>query len=263
MTTATVGAPGSSRRYLHSLWLLSARDLRVRYATSALGYLWSVLDPLVMSLIYWFIFTQVFGRGVGEEPYIVFLIAALLPWVWFNSAVGDFTKAFSKDARLVRSTAIPRSIWVNRIVLSKGIEFLFSMPVLVFFAVFAGAEVTWGILWFPVAVALQTVLLVGLGLIIAPLCVLWGDLERTTRLVLRALFYATPIIYGVHDLPGVFPEIVAFNPLTGIFTLYRAAFFPGQWDPLSVCVSAAVSVGVLALGVVVFRRLERPVLKEL
>lgn len=62
MTTAAVGAPGSPRRYLHSLWLLSARDLRVRYATSALGYLWSVLDPLVMSLIYWFVFTQVFGR---------------------------------------------------------------------------------------------------------------------------------------------------------------------------------------------------------
>ena len=62
VTTAAVGAPGSPRRYLHSLWLLSARDLRVRYATSALGYLWSVLDPLVMSLIYWFVFTQVFQR---------------------------------------------------------------------------------------------------------------------------------------------------------------------------------------------------------
>ncbi len=126
MTSAAVGAPGSVRRSLHSLWLLSARDLRVRYSTSALGYLWSVLDPLVMTGIYWFVFTQVFHRSVGEDPYIVFLITALLPWVWFNSAVTDFTKAFKKDARLVRSTSIPRWIWVNRIVLSKGIEFLFS-----------------------------------------------------------------------------------------------------------------------------------------
>ncbi len=161
MTTAAVGAPGSPRRYLHSLWLLSARDLRVRYATSALGYLWSVLDPLVMSLIYWFVFTQVFQRTVGDEPYIVFLITALLPWVWFNAAVSDFTRAFNKDARLVRSTAIPRSIWVNRIVLSKGIEFLCSLPVLVLFAIIAGAPVGWGLLWFPVAVLLQTVLLSG------------------------------------------------------------------------------------------------------
>ncbi|MDN8550201.1 ABC transporter permease, partial [Microbacterium sp. NM3R9] len=96
MSPAVVGAPGSPRRYFHSLWLLSARDLRVRYSTSALGYLWSVLDPLVMSGIYWFVFTQVFQRDVGETPYIVFLITALLPWVWFNSAVTDFTRAFNK-----------------------------------------------------------------------------------------------------------------------------------------------------------------------
>lgn len=263
MTPATVGAPGSVRRSLHSLWLLSSRDLRVRYSTSALGYLWSVLDPLVMSAIYWFVFTQVFQRSVGEDPYIVFLITALLPWVWFNSAVTDFTRAFKKDARLVRSTSIPRSIWVTRIVLSKGIEFLFSLPVLVLFAVFGGAQVSWSLLLFPVAVLLQAMLLVGLGLIVAPLCVMFGDLERTTRLVLRALFYASPIIYGVGNLPGVFADLAAFNPLAGIITLYRVGFFPDQWDALTVIVGATLSLGILALGVWLFPRLERPVLKEL
>jgi len=263
VTTAAVGAPGSPRRYLHSLWLLSARDLRVRYATSALGYLWSVLDPLVMSLIYWFVFTQVFQRTVGQEPYIVFLISALLPWVWFNAAVSDFTRAFSKDARLVRSTAIPRSIWVNRIVLSKGIEFLCSLPVLVVFAIIAGAPIGWGLLWFPVAVLLQTVLLTGLGLLVGPLCVLYTDLERTTKLILRALFYASPIIYSVSDLPGVFQQLAAFNPLSGIFTLYRMGFFPEVWDTFSVVVGAVMSLLFLGLGILVFGRLERPVLKEL
>lgn len=263
MSTAAVGAPGSPRRYLHSLWLLSARDLRVRYATSALGYLWSILDPLIMSLIYWFVFTQVFQRTVGHEPYIVFLITALLPWVWFNAAVSDFTRAFNKDARLVRSTAIPRSIWVNRIVLSKGIEFLFSLPVLAFFAVLAGAPVGWGLLWFPVAIVLQTALVVGLGLLVAPLCVIYGDLERTTKLILRVLFYASPIIYSVQDLPGGFRELAALNPLSGIFTLYRLGFFPEVWDPLSVVLGAVMSLAILGLGIVVFGRLERPVLKEL
>ena len=263
MSETTVGAPGSARRYVHSLWLLSARDLKVRYATSALGYLWSVLDPLVMSVIYWFVFTQVFQRGAGERPYILFLITALLPWVWFNAAVSDFTRAFNKDARLVRSTSIPRTIWVNRIVLSKGVEFLFSLPVLAAFAIFAGGTVGWGLLLFPVAVLLQTILLVGLGLIVAPLCVMWGDLERTTRLILRALFYATPIIYGVSDLPAPFHDLAAFNPLSGIFTLYRAGFFPGQWDTFSVVVGAVMSVAILLIGLWTFRRLERSVLKEL
>ena len=121
-----------------SLWLLTTRDLKVRYSTSALGYVWSVLDPLVMAAIYWFVFTQVFQRPVGTEPYIVFLLSALLPWMWFNGAISDSTRAFLEDAKLVRSTMIPRTIWVNRIVLSKGIEFLLSLPVLALFAIVFG-----------------------------------------------------------------------------------------------------------------------------
>ena len=216
-----------------------------------------------MSAIYWFVFTQVFQRTVGAEPYIVFLITALLPWVWFNASVSDLTRAFKKDSRLVRSTAIPRSIWVNRIVLSKGVEFLCSLPVLVLFTVFAGAQVGWGLLWFPVAMILQVALLVGLGLLVAPLCVLWSDLERTTRLILRALFYASPVIYGVADLPEPFRELAAFNPLAGIFTMYRVGFFPEQWDSFAVAMSFVMTSFFLVLGIVSFRRLEPSVLKEL
>ena len=272
MSRTTVGAPGTPQRYAHSLWLLSARDLKVRYATSALGYLWSVLDPLVMSAIYWFVFTQIFKRDVGEDPYIVFLISGLLPWVWFNSSVSDFTKAFKRDARLVRSTAIPRSIWVNRIVLSKGIEFLCSLPVLAIFVIVnmmietdptKVVQVGWGILWLPVAIVWQVVLLVGLGLLVAPLCALYSDLERTTGLILRALFYATPIIYSVANLPAPFDVIGSFNPLAGIFTMYRMAFFPDQWHLHTVLIGVAMTLLIFALGVWVFRSLERTVLKEL
>lgn len=263
MSVTTVGAPGTPRRYLHSLWLLSVRDLKVRYATSFLGYVWSILDPLVMSLIYLMVFTFFFKKDVGAEPYIVFLIAGLLPWVWFNTSVSDFTRAFRKDAKLVRSTSIPRSIWINRIVLSKAFEFLLSLPVLVLFAVSFGASVGWGLLWFPAAVLLQATLLVGLGLLIAPLCVLFSDLERTTALILRAMFYATPVIYAIQNLPEPFKTILSFNPLTGIFMLYRAAFFPELFEPVPVMIAAVMSVGILFLGLLVFRRLERSVLKEL
>ena len=259
----TVGEPGSPRRNLHSLWVLSARDLRVRYATSWLGYFWSVLDPLVMSLIYWFVFTVIFERSVGSDPYIVFLIAALLPWVWFNASVSDFTRAFQRDAKLVRSTSIPRVIWIGRVILSKGIEFLFALPVLALFVIFGGGQITWGALWFPVAIILQTVLLTGLGLILAPLCALFEDLERTTKLVLRALFYATPIIYSIGDLPNGFSWLALANPLAGIFSMYRTAFFPELWDTPAVIASVIWSVVLVVVGIFVFRRLEPAVLKEL
>lgn len=251
-------------RYRHSLWLLSSRDLRVRYSTSVLGYLWSILDPLVMGAIYWFVFTQVFQRKVDVEPYIIFLLCALLPWMWFNSTVSDSTRAFLKDAKLVRSTTLPRTIWVGRLVLSKGIEFLASLPVLAVFAIATGAAVRWQVVFFPLAMLIQAVLTLGVGLIVAPLVVFFRDLERATKLVLRFLFYASPIVYGIPDLIDLGLELPAsFNPLTGVFSLYRAAFFPEQLDWLAVGIGSGMSVLLLAVGILVFRRCERAVLKEL
>jgi len=255
-------------KYRHALWLLTTRDLKVRYSTSALGYFWSVLDPLVMAGIYWFVFTQVFQRPVGTEPYIVFLLAALLPWMWFNGAVSDSTRAFLKDAKLVRSTKIPRTIWVNRIVLSKGIEFVLALPVLALFVLFAlmfGVEVAvgWEIVFFPVAILLQAMLTAGVALIVAPLVVFFRDLERAAKLVLRFLFYASPIVYGTTNLPEELQFWAAFNPLTGIFGLYRAALFPAELDWFAIGVAAAMSALLLGIGLWVFRNSERQVLKEI
>lgn len=249
--------------YLRTLWLLTTRDLKVRYSTSALGYLWSILDPLVMAAIYWFVFTQVFERPVGADPYIVFLLAALLPWMWFNGSIADSTRAFLKDAKLVRSTMIPRTIWVNRIVLSKGIEFLLALPVLALFAIVFGAQVGWQLVLFPLAILLQAVLTAGVALIVAPLVVFFRDLERAVKLILRFLFYASPIIYGVSSLPEELHVWAAFNPLTGIFGLYRAGFFPDELDWFAVAVSAAMSLAFLAIGLLVFRGSLRQVLKEI
>ncbi|PWB96137.1 ABC transporter permease [Salinibacterium hongtaonis] len=250
-------------RYRRSLWLLTVRDLRVRYSTSALGYVWSVLDPLVMATIYWFVFTQVFDRPVGEQPYIVFLLTALLPWMWFNGAISDSTRAFIRDAKLVRSTKLPRTIWVNRIVLSKGIEFVASLPVLAIFAIATGTPLHWQVVFFPIALLLQGILVMGIGLLVAPLVVFFRDLERATKLALRFLFYASPIIYGVSDLPENLHFWAGFNPLAGIFSLYRAAFFPAQLDWGVVAIGAVMSVVLLVVGILVFKRTERAVLKEI
>ena len=265
MTTAQAERPrrSSSARYRQTLWLLTSRDLKVRYSTSALGYVWSILDPLVMAGIYFFVFQVVFRRSVGDDPYIVFLLSGLLPWMWFTGAVSDSTRAFLREAKLVRSTKIPRTIWVLRLVASKGIEFALSLPVLALFAVLGGAQLHWQVGFFPVAMALRAVLVAGVGLLVAPLVVFFRDLERATKLALRFLFYASPIIYGTRDLPESLHLLAAFNPLSGIFGLYRSAFFPEQLDLTEALVGAGMCVLLLAVGLAVFRSSERAVLKEI
>jgi ABC-2 type transport system permease protein len=163
----------------------------------------------------------------------------------------------------VRSTMIPRTIWVNRLVLSKGIEFVLAIPVLALFAILAQAQVSWQLVYFPLAIILQAVLTAGVALIVAPLVVFFRDLERAVKLVLRFLFYASPIIYGATDLPEGLQFWAAFNPLTGIFGLYRAGFFPDQLIWFEVAVSAAMSAAFLVVGLLVFRGSVRQVLKEI
>jgi ABC-2 type transport system permease protein len=131
------------------------------------------------------------------------------------------------------------------------------------FAIITQAPVHWQVVFFPLGILLQALLLMGLGLIVAPLVVFFRDLERAVKLILRFLFYASPIIYSLSDAPSGLAPIMAFNPLAGVFSLYRAAFFPGELDWYAVIVGTAVTLVLLAIGIVVFKRTERAVLKEI
>lgn len=259
-----------------TLWLLVRRDLKVRYADSALGYVWTILDPLLMALVYWFIFAVIFPRtGVGNSPYIVFLLSALLPWQWFTNSINESSQALKRDGPLIRSTSLPREIWVTRVVASKCVEFLFSLPVLI---VIVGAYLAFGdsgslqlnhhLLYLPIAVVLQFVLLLGLGLILAPLVVMLQDLEPLIRVWLRWMMYASPVIYSIDNIykssmPSWIHDAFLFNPLTGILSLYRAGFFAGALHHGAVLIAVIESVVVLIIGIFVFARFEPTVLKEL
>jgi ABC-2 type transport system permease protein len=247
---------------------LVRRDLRVRYARSALGYLWTIIDPLAMALIYFVVFAVVFQRpDAGHKPYFLFLLIGLLPWQWFNASINESARALVSEARLVRSTNLPRELWVIRVVIAKGVEFLLSLPVLVAFAVvyvvLGETTLNWRLILFPVGLVLQFVLLTGIGLLLAPATVLADDTIRVVRIVLRMLFYGTPIIYSLNVAPEWLQRLLWFNPLSGILELYRAGFFPTPLELAPLVTSVLISVGLLAWGAVAFARMERAVLKEI
>jgi ABC-2 type transport system permease protein len=254
------------------LWTLIVRDLRVRYSRSVLGYVGTVLDPLLMSLIYFLVFVYIFKRGdIGHKPYFLFLVIGLLSWQWFSGCLTDTSRALIQESKLVRSTNLPREIWVLRVVFSKGIEYLLSLPVLLAFTaiyfVKNDTHLNWWLLMFPAAVVVQAVALTGLGLLLAPVTALVTDMQRVIRIFMRMLFYATPVIYASHVVPKPYDKVTWLNPMTGILEMMRAGFFSHEgkqaisWG--AIYASLVVSVVLLFIGNTVFGRLERAVLKEI
>jgi len=253
------------------LWTLVIRDLRVRYSSSVLGYVWTILDPLLMSLIYFVVFVYIFNRkSLGHNPYFLFLIAGLLPWQWFSGVVTESSRALIQEAKLVRSTNLPREIWVARVVVSKGVEFLWSLPVLAFFTFFyvlkGQTHLNGWLVLFPLGIVVQFLFLIGLALILAPVTALVNDMQRVVRIFLRMLFYLTPVIYATRLVPKPWDKLTWLNPLTGVLEMMRAGFFehdrfPIQWHAIGV--GLVTTVVTLFVGFFVFGRLERAVLKEI
>jgi ABC-2 type transport system permease protein len=263
------------------LWLLIRRELKVRYASSKYGYIWTILDPLLSCMVFWLVFGVIFAgaRDDGvETPYIVFLIAGYLPWMAISGSITDSARSLSSEAKLVRSTNLPRELWLLRVIGAKCCELVLSIPVLLVFmlgfwlAGDPGVGFSKNIVFLPVAFLMMVLPLVGIGLALAPLCVLFKDLIRIVRIVVRLLFYMTPVLYGSSRVTDQFDKegltvishLYFLNPFVAVIDLYRSALYS---NPLPSWQDVGLSVGVssllLVVGIVIFRRLEGAVLKEI
>lgn len=262
------------------LWTLVKRDLRVRYARSVLGYLWTLIDPLAMALVYAFVFGVIYHtRSVQNSqgaPFVLFLVAGLLPWNWFNMSINESARALYAERLLVRSTNLPRELWVIRLVISKGIEFLMSLPILIGFILYF----RWGtgsqhhillhpekfLYWIP-ALVLEFLLCVGMGLVMAPVTALVDDFVRLVRIGLRMLFYLTPIVYSTQLLAEKASwarHIQQVNPLTGINDMFRQGFLTDVTPDYHAWIyGTIVTIAWLIFGMWVFKKLEPAVLKEI
>lgn len=247
--------------------LLVRRDLNRRYTQYRLAYLWSLLEPLVTVLVLWFIFAVILGRErpLGYQPFILFLVTGVLPWTWTATNVRMSTRVFMRSERQVRGSLLPREIWPWVTATSTGLEFLATLPLFVVFAFLSGHPPTWWmLLTFPLAVLLQYCFMLGLSLAFSGAAAVLPDVRRMAPVLIRIGFYMSPIIYSVQRVPEALQPVVLLNPMTAILDLYRSGFWPEESLPLpSLLGCAALSVLTLLVGIVLFRRFDARLLREL
>lgn len=257
--------------------LLVRRDLKVKYQQSILGYAWTMLEPLALTLVYFFVFGVILGadRGMPANAmeyggFLLFLVAGILPWNTFGAILSEAPRAMITHSKLITTMKVPREIFPIAIVQTKFVEYLLTWPVLLLFVVALRGETGWNFFWIIPAILVQFVLSLGVTLLLSSINVLLRDVERIVRILNRVLFYGTPIIYPmfrvmeVEALPDWFKALYAHNPLAGIFQMHHAVWYSSEAPPVSVlCAAVGGALLVLLVGYVTFRRLESAVLKEL
>ncbi|GHC76636.1 transport permease protein [Nocardiopsis terrae] len=262
--------------------LLVRRDLKVKYQQSVLGYAWTMLEPLALTLVYFFVFGVVLQANRGMPPgseayggYVLFLVAGILPWTTFGAILSEAPRAMITHSKLITTMKVPREIFPMATVGTKFIEYLLTWPVLLIFVFALGGRFSWEgmLLWLPMAIVLTFTFGLGVTLFLASVNVLLRDVERLTRILTRLLFYGSAILFpaamvlDADAVPGWAKTVYELNPLMGIFQMHRTVWFPGfeELTPSPLALTSAVvgSILMLVIGYWTFRRLEMSVLKEL
>jgi len=243
--------------YRELFWVLTLRDIKVRYKQTVLGVAWAVLQPVLTMLI----FTVVFG-GLAKipsdgYPYAIFVFAALLPWTFFANAVSTSSTSLISASNMVSKVYFPRLI-IPLSSIGAGLVDL-AISTLILFALMIWFGVGWSLnlLLIPVLLAAVIFTALGVGTLLSALTVAYRDFRFVVPFMVQIWMYATPVVYPVSLVPEKWQWVLFLNPMTGVIEAFRSAFLDRPFDLPSIALSLLMSVLIFICGVAYFERMER------
>jgi ABC-2 type transport system permease protein len=263
---------GDPRRFWNLARTLAATDWKVRFYGSALGYVWSLLRPLLLFGIVYFVFSEVVKAGSGIEHYGVILLLAMILFFFFSEVTaGGLTSLVDRES-LLRKVGFPRAVVPLAVTLVAAMNLALNLVVLAIFVVASGVSPRPGWLALPLTFALMLVFATGTGLLLSALYVRYRDVRPIWEVVLQALFYVTPILYPIQavvDRSQTLATITLCNPVAAIIQESRylltgdASLAAAMGSNALVLVPLAILVAVTVLGLYVFDRMAPHAAEEL
>ncbi len=236
-------------RYREAIRTMVARDLKVRYSNSVLGVLWSLFNPLLITVVYTLVFTFLFPNAMEKFP--VFFLAGLLPWSFFNWATLSCTTSIIANGHLISRVYFPRDILPLSMVLSNLVNFLLALIPLLGVALAFRLPLRLPLLMLPVLILIQCLLSLGIGLFLAALNVHFRDTQQVVEVLLQAMFFLTPIIYPLEFIQDSQAQLMmrVLNPLTSLVTSYQDIIYAGRWpEPTFLAITTIEALVLLAFG---------------
>jgi len=210
--TEVQSGEGALRRSLRELlarretvWFLTISGLRAGHRDKILGNLWNLLDPLLFMLVYYFVFGVLFGMTGGARParFMLYILTGVLMYRFIDSAITQSSTCIRANRGLIHEISFPKAVFPLSVVFARLYDFLWGLVVLAAFLLLAGIWPTIHFLWLPLVVALLVLLVLGLSLIVAYLGAFFADTTNVVTVVLRLLFYLSPVFYYVRERPGI------------------------------------------------------------
>lgn len=249
-------------KYRELLKSNTKKEVRGKYKHSFLGVLWSFLNPLLQIMVYAIVFPLILKNN--QEHYVVFLCCGLIPWNFFSIAINRAAGTMLENGNIIKKVYFPREILPISIVLSEAINFLISTVIILAFVLFDGIPLTPYILYYPLILLVQSILILAISFIISAVTVYIRDIQHLISVVLQLFFYATPIVYAANTIPENFAWILQYNPMTYIINGYRDIFLNQTApDVKMLCILLVILIVVCAIGYMIFHKLQKGFAEEL
>jgi ABC-type polysaccharide/polyol phosphate export permease len=248
--------------YRSVLSKLIAQQLILRYRRTVLGYLWTLINPLLMMSVMALVFSTLFKADL--KTFAIYLFAGMIPWTFFSSVISQSGSAFINNEGLIKKIYLPKVIFPLSLAFALLID-----SVLSFFALFAiilsiGGSLSPVVLFMPVAYLLLLIFTVGIGLIISVATVFFRDLQHVIVIAMQGLFFLTPILYKSDALTGNVAWLIKLNPVVPFIDLFRSPLYLGILPSVEVVLQAAViSFVSMVVGLFVFIKQEKNIVFRL
>ena len=248
-------------QYRHMIKTLVKQDINGRYKGSFFGFLWTLLNPLLMLAVYSLVFQFVFRTGI--ENYSIYLFICLMPWNAFANTIAVGTTCVSNNASILKKVYFPREVLPLAVVISNTIQYFFSAVIIFIALIISGVGVFWVAIFLPVIVLIQAIFSLGLIMLLSAANVYIRDVQYIMNPVMMIWMYACPILYSISMVPEKFLGIYKLNPMTLIMQEYQNILYNKTLPNFaSLGIVFAISIIVLIIGYLVFNKLQRRFAEE-
>ncbi len=249
--------------YREMIFSLVRRDLKGRYKGSALGFLWTFLNPLLQLAVYTMVFSVIMRAGI--EDYYLFLFVALVPWIFFSTSLSGGSSCIWAQQEMVKKIYFPREVLPIAYVTSQFVNMLLSFIVIFAVLFFSGHSCNpAAVLCLPVIMAVEYILALGMAMLSSAATVYFRDLEYILGIVTMAWQFLTPVMYARDMAPEQMRWVFGLNPMTSVIEAYREILYYGKIPRLATLSSAAaIGIAVLLVGWYTFHQLQKHFAEEL